>query len=185
MASPTAFGIDSAYDAREGRDRVRAAEASGDPYAIAFVAAYKTPEGDGLETVLELWNASPDLQVVLCIASATYTLDEILVRLGESDRLMILKKPFAPVVARQLVNVLTEKWRLLRNGRAHAREMEQRVRARTLELENANLALGSLNTALQSEIERRALIEADLQRAKAAAEAADAAKSAFLANMSH
>ena len=66
----------------------------------------------------------------------------------------------------------------MRETRAHAAELERRVRERTADLEASN-------AALHAEIARRARVEADLQQAKEAAEIADRAKSAFLANMSH
>jgi signal transduction histidine kinase/CheY-like chemotaxis protein len=57
-------------------------------------------------------------------------------------------------------------------------ELEHRVRERTVELVQANDALGI-------EIDARKRTEADLRSAKEAAEAASRAKSEFLANMSH
>jgi two-component system, sensor histidine kinase and response regulator len=102
----------------------------------------------------------------------------MLAKIGGSDRLVILKKPFDTIEVLQLANALTEKWNLLQQTRAHAAELESRVLARTADLEASN-------AALKEEVARRARVEADLQRAKEVAESADRAKSAFLANMSH
>ncbi len=165
------FTLDSAYQGQEGLQLVRAAEAAGQHYAMAFVDVRMPPGWDGIETTLELWKAAPDLQVVICTAYSDYSWDAMITKLGASDRLLILKKPFDIVEVLQLANSLTEKWRLLQQARRHAAELEQRVRVRTIELEQ--------------EITRRTQTEADLTRAKTAAEAADRAKSAFLANMSH
>src|SRR5687768_2693469 len=99
-------------------------------------------------------------------------------RLGSSDRLVILKKPFDTIEVLQLANALTEKWNLIQQAHAHAADLERRVRERTAALETSN-------AALQNEIMRRTAMEHDLNRAKDAAESADRAKSAFLANMSH
>ncbi|MDE3084939.1 MAG: response regulator, partial [Verrucomicrobiota bacterium] len=115
---------------------------------------------------------------MICTAYSDYSWDEMLAKIGGSDRLLILKKPFDTIEVLQLANALTEKWNLLQQIRADAEELEERVRARTADLQASN-------AALQQEIARRVQIETDLQRAKEAAESADRAKSAFLANMSH
>ena len=177
-AKARAFSMDSAFQGQEGCERVRAAEAAGQPYSMAFVDVRMPPGWDGVETTLELWKIAPTLQIVICTAYSDYSWDEMIAKLGASDRLLILKKPFDTVEVLQLANSLTEKWRLLQESRNQAEELERRVHARTAELELAN-------ASLQREIGRRAQVETDLQRAKGAAEAADRAKSAFLANMSH
>jgi two-component system sensor histidine kinase/response regulator len=176
--SLSGFTVDSAYQGREGLELVNIAEAAGRPYAMAFVDVRMPPGWDGVETTEALWQVAPDLQVVICTAYSDYSWEEMLQRIGGSNRMVILKKPFDAVEVLQLATALTEKWRLLQESRAHAAGLDERVRQRTAELEQSN-------AALQQEITRRTQVEADLQRAKEAAESADRAKSAFLANMSH
>ena len=172
------FEVESAYQGREGLAKVESGIATGQPYAMAFVDVRMPPGWDGVETTLNLWRVQPDLQIVICTAYSDYSWDDMLNRLGSSDRLVILRKPFDTIEVLQLANALTEKWNLIQATKRHAEELEERVRQRTSDLESAN-------RALQSEISRRVEIEADLVRAKEAAESADSAKSAFLANMSH
>ena len=172
------FTVDSALQGRDGLAMVQKAIAENHPYAMAFVDVRMPPGWDGVETTLELWKAAPDLQIVICTAYSDYSWEELFFKIGGSDRLLILKKPFDTIEVLQLANAVTEKWNLLQQARAHAAELEQRVRARTTDLEAAN-------ATLQDEIGRRVLVELDLKRAKDAAECADRAKSAFLANMSH
>ena len=157
---------------------VEKAVAAGRPYAMAFVDVRMPPGWDGVETTREIWKVAPDLQIVICTAHSDYSWDEMLAKIGGSDRLLILKKPFDTIEVLQLANALAEKWNLLRQTKAHAEDLERRVRLRTVDLE-------ATNATLQQEIARRAQVETDLQRAKEAAESADRAKSAFLANMSH
>ncbi|HZZ59482.1 MAG TPA: response regulator [Opitutaceae bacterium] len=159
-----AFEVDSAHQGQEGLALVEKAVAAGNPYAMAFVDVRMPPGWDGVETTQHLWKVAPDLQVVICTAYSDYSWDEMLAKIGGTDRLLILKKPFDTVEVLQLANALTEKWNLLRQTRAHADELEERVRARTADLAEANAAL---------------------TRAKEAAESANRAKSAFLANVSH
>jgi two-component system, sensor histidine kinase and response regulator len=170
--------VDSAYQGREGLELVKKAVAAGEPYAMAFVDVRMPPGWDGVETTIELWKVAPDLQIVICTAYSDYSWDEMLAKIGGSDRLVVLKKPFDTIEVLQLANALTEKWNLLAEAQVHAEDLERRVRLRTADLEASN-------KALHQEIERRTQVEADLQRAKEAAESADRAKSAFLANMSH
>src|SRR6266568_3588035 len=89
-----AFEIDSAYQGQEGLDRVRKSLAENRPYAMAFIDMRMPPGWDGIETTARIWEICPDLQVVMCTAYSDYTLEEMLEKLGHSDRMVILKKPF-------------------------------------------------------------------------------------------
>ncbi|MBL9202347.1 MAG: response regulator [Opitutaceae bacterium] len=172
------FTVDCASQGREGLEMLIQAVGRGEPYALAFVDMRMPPGWDGVETTLALWKVAPALQVVICTAYSDYSWDEMLARLGTTDRLVILKKPFDTIEVLQLANALTEKWNLSRAALAHAAELENRVRERTAALE-------STNATLQAEVARRTEVERALKQAKEAAEAADRAKGAFLANMSH
>jgi signal transduction histidine kinase len=176
--STNTFILESAYQGRDGLALVQKSIAENRPYALAFVDVRMPPGWDGVETTLELWKVDPDLQIVICTAYSDYSWDDMLAKIGGSDRLVILKKPFDTIEVLQLANALSEKWNLIRETKEHANELERRVLARTADLEAAN-------ASLHAEIIRRSQVEADLKQAKEAAESADRAKSAFLANMSH
>ena len=94
------FEVDSAFQGEEGLARVKAAVAEGRPYALAFVDIRMPPGLDGVETVSRLWEVDPDLQVVLCSAYADYSWEEMTQKLGLSQRLLILRKPFDAIEAR-------------------------------------------------------------------------------------
>ena len=64
-------------------------------------------------------------------------------------------------------------------------ELEMRVQERTSELQNAKEELEVTNEELRIELEEHSRLEAELVKAKDAAEESVKAKSAFLANMSH
>jgi diguanylate cyclase (GGDEF)-like protein len=108
------FKIDYASQGREGLEMVKRAQSEGRPYALAFVDGRMPPGWDGIETISHLWQECPDLQVVLCTAYADYSWQEIRRVLGESDSLLILKKPFDNVEVLQLAHALTRKWELNR-----------------------------------------------------------------------
>jgi signal transduction histidine kinase/AmiR/NasT family two-component response regulator len=172
------YHLDSAYQGQEGINKVTQALASGKPYAMAFVDVRMPPGIDGVEALERIWKIDPDLQAVLCTAYSDYSWEEVIKRLGMSDRLLILKKPFDNIEVRQMANTLTEKWSLLQQTRSRLQNLEQSVATRTAELMETN-------RRLSSEIVERTNIESELVKAKEAAEAANQAKSMFLANMSH
>lgn len=114
ISTSSEFEIDCASQGREGLEMVERAQAEGRPYALAFVDGRMPPGWDGIETIRHLWEKCPDLQVVLCTAYADYSWQEIRNVLGESDSLLILKKPFDNVEVLQLGHALTRKWELNR-----------------------------------------------------------------------
>jgi CheY-like chemotaxis protein len=101
------FEIRSAYQGQEGVDLLHEAASEGRPYAMAFIDVRMPPGMDGIETAIKMWETAPDLQVVICTAYADYSWNEMIERLGRSDRWVILKKPFEPVEVLQLANALT------------------------------------------------------------------------------
>ncbi len=135
------FTMESAYQGEEGIELVRAALDKGQPYAMAFVDMRMPPGMDGLETIVKLWELDSDLQVVICTAHSDYGWHDLQARLGSSDRLLILKKPFDIIEVRQMAEALCSKWELLRRSRHHLEELEARVTERTQNLSQANQEL--------------------------------------------
>jgi two-component system, sensor histidine kinase and response regulator len=151
------FELDSAYQGKDGFEMVQRAVAAGRPYAMAFMDVRMPPGWDGIETTARIWEVDPEMQIVICTAYSDYSWDQMSEELGQSDKLVILKKPFDNVEALQLATALTEKWNLARQAKSQLENLERLVEERTREL----------------------------RIAKEAAEAAAKVKSEFLANMSH
>ena len=110
QAQAARYEITSAYQGQEALELVKHAESEGRPFAIAFVDVRMPPGWDGVETVAHLWNVSPKLHVVICTAYSDYSWGQIGKQLGESDRLMLVRKPFDPMEVQQIANTLIEKW---------------------------------------------------------------------------
>jgi two-component system, cell cycle response regulator len=110
----TRFEIDFAFQGEEGLRRVQQALQEGRPYSLAFVDIRMPPGWDGVETVTRIWEIDPEILVVLCSAYSDYSWDEMIQRLGRTDRFLILKKPFETIEVRQLAMALSEKWRVAR-----------------------------------------------------------------------
>jgi diguanylate cyclase (GGDEF)-like protein len=140
------FEIDSAYQGQEGVTRVQQALDEGRPYALAFVDMRMPPGWDGLQTIEHLWAVDPDVQVVICSAHSDYNWTDVVARLNNSDKLLVVKKPFEAIEIMQSANALTRKWQNERIVRNQVETLEQVVTARTQGLETANKQLRHLAT---------------------------------------
>jgi PAS domain S-box-containing protein len=149
-AQPLGYEIDSAVQGLEGVAMVQRARAEGRPYAMAFVDVRMPPGIDGVETTQKIWAVDPEVQIVLCTAYADYSWDEMFAKIGNSDGLLILKKPFDTVEVFQLVHTLTEKWGLHRQSRRKLEELEGMVAGRTGELQQRNAELAQERDLLQA-----------------------------------
>ena len=147
-ARPDGFEIDSAYQGQEGLEMVRQALRAGRPYAVAFVDVRMPPGWDGITTIGHLWQDDPNLEVVVCTAYSDYTWEEMAQTLGETDHLLILKKPFDGIEVRQLACALCEKWNLARQVRHTVDDLEKAVAERTRELEERTEQLDKTHTQL-------------------------------------
>jgi two-component system sensor histidine kinase/response regulator len=172
------FEIDSAFQGREGLEMIEKSLAEKRPYAMAFVDVRMPPGWDGVETTAKIWQKYPELQVVICTAYSDYSWEDMLKKLGYSDRLVILKKPFDNIEVLQLAISMTEKWRLYYQAKLRLEDMERLVSKRTSDLQKANGDLGTANNLLKEATDKA-------QKMAEGALVANKAKSEFLANMSH
>ncbi|MFT5327257.1 MAG: two-component system NtrC family sensor kinase, partial [Planctomycetaceae bacterium] len=135
------FELDSALQGKDGLELVSKAFEEGRPYAMAFVDMRMPPGWDGVETIERLWQVDPALQVVICTAYSDYSWKETIDRLGQSDQLLILKKPFDVAEVSQLALALTEKWSMQRQSRLKQSDLERLVEERTADIAEKDAAL--------------------------------------------
>jgi diguanylate cyclase len=138
------FDVDSAMQGRDGVEHARRALDEGRPYSVAFVDMRMPPGWDGLETIEQLWKIDPEVQVVVCSAYTDYDWLELLARLGHSDKLIVIKKPFEPIEILQSASALSRKWQNARALKHHIDSLERAVTDRTRGLEAANRQLRHL-----------------------------------------
>jgi AraC-like DNA-binding protein len=117
-----------AYSGLEGVEEARKACEAGEPYQVAFVAI-RMPGIDGVETIERIWAFDQQLQAVICAAYADYRWEELARRLGRTDRLLILKRPFQDIEVVQLTCALAEKWALAKRAAVRMRQTENLLRA--------------------------------------------------------
>ena len=89
---------------------------------MAFVDMRMPPGWDGVATISKIWEVYADLQVVICTAYSDYSWDEMIAKVGQSDRLVILAANFSDSYAEVL--------RLMRSEGLGQSESEQRSSAR-------------------------------------------------------
>jgi diguanylate cyclase (GGDEF)-like protein len=145
-AAGPAYQIDCVSQGQHGLQRVERAVADGQPFAVAFVDMRMPPGWDGLETIERLWKADSELQIVICSAHSDYDWGDVVDRVGHSDKLLILKKPFEPIEVLQCASAMTRKWQHERTLQRHVESLERTITARTERLEAANRQLRHLAT---------------------------------------
>lgn len=147
-----AFELDSAFQGQEALERVKAAVESKNRYAMAFVDMRMPPGWNGVRSIEEIWKIDPELQIVICTAFSDYSWNQIAERLGLTDRLLILKKPFDKIEVTQLALALTEKSHLFEQAAVKLEQLEEMVASKTAKL--------------QQEIVERQNVEEELRKAK-------------------
>ena len=166
-----------ASQGREGCGMVHSAYGKGQPYALAFVDMRMPPGWDGLETIENLWYVNPTLEIVICTAYSDHPWEDVSRRVGDTDKLLILMKPFNSIEVVQLAHSLTKKWNLACSVKRQVESLESSARRHTAEWREAS-------DRLQERIARRMTeIEKDVPQGDAAE--AFRQKEEFLAIMSH
>lgn len=131
------FRIDSAFQGHEALARVQHALEEGDPYVLAFVDVRMPPGWDGVETIERIWQCYPDLQTVICTAYSDYSWDDMARRLGPTENLLILKKPFETIEVLQITHALARKWELTRQAKLRLEDLDRMVQERTAKLQSS------------------------------------------------
>ncbi|MGC3958068.1 MAG: helix-turn-helix domain-containing protein [Verrucomicrobiota bacterium] len=127
------YEVDHALSGLDGVEKTRAALAASRPYQLAFVDV-RMPGIDGIETIQRIWQLDSQIQTVICTAYSDYRWEQLAERLGQTDRLLVLKKPFHDVEVMQMASAMVEKWYLARQAALKTEQMELLVARRTQKL---------------------------------------------------
>lgn len=158
------YEIDHAYQGEEAVEMVEEAAEEGNPYSLVFMDVRMPPGIDGIQAIKKIWKKYPHTEMVICTAYSDYSWNEIIRNLGNTDKLLFIKKPFDATAVKQMAMTLTTKWQLQQESISYTDKLETEVAERTRQLNE--------------------LVE-KYREMKDRAEKASATKSAFLANMSH
>jgi CheY-like chemotaxis protein len=145
------YRCDSAFQGNSALETVKDAVANGDAYALAFIDIRMPPGWDGVETILHLWEIDPNIQMVLCSAYSDYSWEEIVQKLGVSDKLLLLRKPFDANSVKQLTLATTSRWQRERLVREQLRELEQRLQRCHVQLDALEAGIARSAKALDVE----------------------------------
>ncbi len=152
LKSKSTYELDFATQGKEGNEKIKQALSENHPYKLVFVDMRMPPGWNGLETIEHIWKTDPNIQVVICTAYSDHSWEEITERLGKTENMLILKKPFDSAEVAQLASALTEKWTLARQASLKMGQLEQMVEERTHELRE-------VNEQLEQEISERKRVE--------------------------
>ena len=148
-AFKSVYELDFASQGKEGCEKIQQACSEDHPYELAFVDMRMPPGWDGLKTIEHIWQIDPNIQMVICTAYSDYSWGEITERLGKSENLLILKKPFDSAEVAQLASALTEKWVLAKQASLKMGQLEQMVKERTERQTELIVKIDNINKELK------------------------------------
>lgn len=158
--SNLSFTLDSVFQGKDAIPLVREAISTFKPYAIAFVDVRMPPGWDGVKTIKEIMQIDKDIQFVICTAFSDYTWSDMIDKLGKTDRLIILKKPFEIIEIRQIALALTKKWEMNKRLREQIKQLadqNEKLKLYMAHIEKANslvmLAASKLHKTMKSSSE--------------------------------
>jgi diguanylate cyclase (GGDEF)-like protein len=140
-APARSFELDSAYQGDEALEMARTARGAGRPYALAFVDVRMPPGMDGVETTRRMLEEDAEIGVIVCSAYSDHRWEDMAAAFGDTDRVLILKKPFDTIEVRQLAHALQRRWELARIATLRVDQLAAMVDAQTRELRAANAKL--------------------------------------------
>ena len=128
------YRVDDAFQGEEAVKMVQTALGTGDPYSLIFMDVRMPPGIDGIEAIEQIWEIDPNVEVVICTAYSDYSWDKIILKLGQKDNLLFIRKPFDNVALKQIALATTTKWNLKGQVREYIVNLEKQVSMRTTEL---------------------------------------------------
>lgn len=147
---PAYYELTHAYQGEEAFMLVEKAEEEGRPFALIFMDVRMPPGWDGIETIKRIWEKYGHIEMVICTAYSDYSWEKILQKVGTTDQLMFLRKPFDVISVKQMALALAKKWNLGRKARQYVGDLEIAVTDRTRELKRKVEELEKANREIKA-----------------------------------
>jgi len=106
------FDVETAQQGELGFNKVKAALAAGKPYSVVFTDMRMPPGWDGVQAAKEIRQVDAAVGIIIVTAFSDATISEIVRKVGFTDRLLYLKKPFDDEEILQLADSLSMRWNL-------------------------------------------------------------------------
>ncbi len=136
VESENLFQVIEADQGETAVDLQRSALDQGVRYQLAFIDMRMPPGWDGMRTAIALRAQDPSIYIVIATAFSDYDVNALQHAL-EHD-VVLLRKPFNQEEVYQLARTLCQSWETRQRLEAITAEMENRVLARTAELDRRN-----------------------------------------------
>jgi CheY-like chemotaxis protein len=120
---PPQYELTSVYQGKEALEEVFNHRDNNEPFAVAIVDMRMPPGWNGLETVQKFWQIDPNLLVVFCTAFSDFSWQQMSEELGQTDRFVILRKPFDNAELQQLVAAMAQRWQAERRAESTIKEL--------------------------------------------------------------
>lgn len=148
------FEVVAAFSSQEGVNALTTAKEEGSPFAVVFINMRMDSSYDGVKTIKELWKVDGNIQIVICSDHNDFSCEQTIEQLGTEENLLFLKKPFDPIMVRQLTVSLTKKWKLHQDITRHIAKLEGTVEYQATHdlltgLPNQNLLTDRLTSMLK------------------------------------
>jgi CheY-like chemotaxis protein len=116
--SESSYNLDFALQGEHAIEMVRNALKAQKPYGLAFVDVRMPPGIDGVQTIQQLVRLDPSLQCVICTAYSDYTPESARQKIGLTDGLVFISKPFDPAIIRKLAKTMHDRFATRAGSRA-------------------------------------------------------------------
>lgn len=104
------FELLHATSGEQAHDIIRAGKASNHPIAVAYIDVRMPPGIDGVEAIRRIRQIEKDIELVIMTAYTDKPLAEIVRDMELLNKLLYIRKPFAPEEVQQITLSLVEKW---------------------------------------------------------------------------
>ena len=137
------FELLHATSGEEGQDIICTAKASNRPIAVAYMDVRMPPGIDGVEAIRRIRQIEKDVELVIMTAYTDKPLPEIVRDMKLLNKLLYIRKPFAPEEVQQITLSLVERWNV-------ERELAKKQQQIIMDYQNLQIKSRRLETVLGS-----------------------------------